>query len=129
MDQQPEQTTAPDPQDSNRLVGDYQALVARKSPARPGRRTSLEDEITRREKIQNDDAEQDIKLKRRTLSILFGFLTVETAVIFWFTFLQATKVFGFQLNEWSFKLVVSATLAQITGMVFVAVNYLFPKKK
>lgn len=85
-------------------------------------------EIARERKIRNDDAEQDIRLKRSTLNRLFTFLSVETAVIFIFALLQATRYKGFALEEWSFKLLISATLAQITAMLFVAVRYLFPKK-
>ena|SRR5688572_2874284 len=85
-------------------------------------------EIARERKIRNDDAEQDIRLKRSTLNRLFTFLSVETAVIFIFAMLQATHALGFALEEWSFKLLISATLAQITAMLFVAVRYLFPKK-
>jgi hypothetical protein len=33
------------------------------------------------------------------------------------------------MQEWSFKLLITATIAQITGMLFVAVRYLFPKSK
>lgn len=93
------------------------------------RPTSIEDEIAREQKIKNDDAEQDIGLKKTTLNRLFGFLAIETFIIFAFAFLQATHYFRFGLEEWSFKLLVSATITQITVMLYVAVNYLFPKIK
>jgi hypothetical protein len=72
--------------------------------------------------------EQDIDLKKDTLKKLFLFLFIETVVIFIFSFLQATKIFRFSLEEWSFKLLVSATLLQITYMLQVAVKHLFPTK-
>lgn len=89
----------------------------------------INDEIARRENIKNKDLEQDITLKKRTLIILFTFLGVETAIIFFFSFLQATSLFGFKLEEWSFKLLITATLAQIAYMLQVAVKYLFRDRK
>lgn len=72
--------------------------------------------------------EQDIELKKNTLKILFIFLFSETIVVFIFSFLQATTCLNFMLEEWSFKLLVSATLLQITYMVRAAVQHLFPTK-
>lgn len=90
----------------------------------------INEELARRERIRNDDAEQDIALKRNTLNRLFWFLTVETALIFVFALMQAIgRPDNFHLDDWSFRIVVSATIAQITGMLFVAVRYLFPSKK
>jgi|GEM_PF-1470057 len=84
-------------------------------------------EIARERKLRNDDAEQDISLKRSTLRRLFLFLTIETAVIFIFALFQAVHwPASFALDKWSFDLLVVATIAQITGMLFVAVRYLFP---
>lgn len=91
-------------------------------------RSSISREIAREKKLKNDDAEQDIQLKKTTLNRLFIFLASETFLIFMFAFFQATNLFGFSLEEWSFKLLTSVTIAQITVMLFVAVNYLFPKK-
>jgi hypothetical protein len=91
-------------------------------------RTDVTDELTRKERLKNDDAEQNIRLKRVVLNRLFWFLGVETALIFTFTFLQATSWFGFSLPEWSFNILITATIAQIAGMLFVAVRYLFPTK-
>lgn len=94
----------------------------------PGDTTDIDRELIRRERIQNDDAEQNIRLKKNTLDRLFLLLTTETALIFVVAMLQATHWLGFALEEWSFKLLTTATIAQITGMLFVAVRYLFPKK-
>lgn len=109
------------------------AVAAASSPASPGPRTSIEDEITQEEvrarKLVNDDRAQDIKLKKLTLNRLFVFLGIETAVIFIFALLQATSWLGFELESWSFNLLISATLAQITAMLFAAVRYLFPTPK
>ncbi|HEX3568219.1 MAG TPA: hypothetical protein VHT70_00915 [Candidatus Saccharimonadales bacterium] len=108
------------------LLGD--APAAASTPA-PSSRTDINDEITREQKLKNDDAEQDIALKRKTLWVLFWFLAAETLLIFMLTFFQAIRwPFGFHLDEWSFKLVVTATILQITGMLYVAVRYLFPHR-
>ncbi len=92
-------------------------------------RIDIEQEIARERKIKNDNAEQDIALKRTTLNRLFRFLTIETALIFLLAFFQGIHwPHHFHLEDWSFKLLVTATIAQITGMLFVAVRYLFPTK-
>lgn len=90
---------------------------------------SIQDEVTREHKIKNDDAEQDIALKRKTLERLFRFLAAETVVVFTFALLQGTGWLNFQLQEWSFNLLLSATILQITAMLYVAVRYLFPKSR
>lgn len=92
--------------------------------------TAVNDEFVRERRLKNDDVEQNIKLKKVVLNRLFLFLSVETFLIFLLTFFQATAFpFGFRLEEWSFNLVITATILQITGMLFVAVRYLFPTKK
>ncbi len=87
----------------------------------------ISQEIARKQQLENENIAQDIRLKRITLDRLFLFLTAETALIFLFAFFQAVGgPSGFRLEDWSFRLVVGATIAQITGMLFVAVRYLFP---
>ncbi len=89
----------------------------------------IDEELVRRQRLDNDDAEQNIKLKRIVLDRLFWFLGIETAAVFLCTLLQATNWVGFKLDEWSFNILVTATIAQIAGMLLVAVRYLFPTKK
>lgn len=90
---------------------------------------NIGEEIAKRESIINAGLEQDIVLKKTTLKILFLFLGIETIIVFFFAFLQGTKLWGFALEEWSFKLLITATLLQITYMLQVAVKHLFPTKK
>lgn len=93
------------------------------------KKIDINEEIARERKIKNDNAEQDIGLKRTTLITLFVFLAIETGLIFLFALFQAIgRPDGFILQEGSFRLLVGATIAQITGMLFVAVRYLFPTK-
>jgi hypothetical protein len=88
----------------------------------------IANEIAREQKIKNDNAEQDIELKRQTLNRLFRLLGTETALVFIFAFCQAMRwPHDFHLENWSFKLLVGVTITQITAMLFAAVNYLFPK--
>lgn len=89
----------------------------------------IDQELVRRQRLDNDDAEQNIKLKRIVLDRLFWFLGIETVAIFLCTLLQATNWFGFKLDEWSYNILITATIAQIAGMLLVAVRYLFPTKK
>lgn len=87
------------------------------------------EEINRRGKLlKNKALDQDISLKKWTLIALFIFLAIETLLIFFYSFLQATMFLSFELEEWSFKLLVTATLLQITFMLQVAVKHLFPNK-
>lgn len=89
------------------------------------------DEEARKIQLQNDAAEQDIKLKKTTLKILFLFLGIETLLIFIFALAQGVGYFlsnKFELEDWSFRLLISATLLQITYMLQVAVKHLFPTK-
>ncbi|HUS25952.1 MAG TPA: hypothetical protein VMY99_01215 [Nevskiaceae bacterium] len=109
----------------------YQFTVPRTMPTvRKDGTDDIDQEILREHRLQNDDTQQNIKLKRVTLNRLFIFLAIETSVIFLFAFFQAIGwPHKFDLEEWSFRLLVTATIAQITGMLFVAVRYLFPKGK
>ncbi|HYE59987.1 MAG TPA: hypothetical protein VEA18_02275 [Candidatus Kapabacteria bacterium] len=96
----------------------------------PKHEVRMREEIeNRREELKNVSLQQDIELKKKTLFLLFRFLAAETCIIFLFSFFQAVQLFGFQLEEWSFKLLVSATIAQITVMLMVAVKHLFPHKE
>ena len=97
-------------------------------PVISGSRTFQERLDYQKQAIENRGKLQDIHLKRTTLNRLFLFLAIETALIFSFAILQAWGVRGFHLEEWSFKLLVSATLLQITYMLQVAVKHLFPNK-
>lgn len=89
----------------------------------------VEDAATEMQRIQNEGMRQDIEMKRSTLKILFAFLSFETIAVFCFSFLQATKIFNFALEEWSFKLLVASTISQITVMLVIAVKHLFPNKQ
>jgi hypothetical protein len=92
-------------------------------------KTPVMEEIKRKaEDLKNTALAQDIKLKKNTLQVLFIFLALETITIFVYAFLQATNTFNFRLEEWSFKLLVAATITQITYMLQVAVKHLFPGK-
>ena len=93
------------------------------------RPTEIGEEIQKKY-IENMARRQDIKLKKRTLYCLFIFLGLETIAIFVFGYFQAVgKGFSgvdFNLQEWSFRLLVTATIIQITFMLQVAVKHLFP---
>lgn len=99
-------------------------------PAPPeGRRPKRLDQKIRRLEIENDIAEADQRLKVKTLVILFVFLSIETIVVFLLAFFQGFGWQQFQLDEWSFRIVVAATIGQITAMLTIAVQHLFPKKE
>jgi hypothetical protein len=110
-----------------------QAQTAEEQPPRSSgalasyKPTSIDEKI-RKQKIENDNIVRDQRLKETTLKLLFTFLTAETIVIFTFAFLQGLNR-GFHLDEWSFRVVLSATILQITAMLTIAVQHLFPKKR
>lgn len=87
---------------------------------------SIEEEGQR---IRNRSLEQDIKLRKSTLFVLFGFLATETSALFAMAFFQGFEAWGFWLEEWNFRILIGATITQITIMLLVAVQYLFPKKE
>lgn len=135
----PKQQNTPDQDIVSRLYGVVDTIAAAPSSAAPGggkklatpakKTIDITQEIARERKIRNDDAEQNIQLKRVTLNRLFWFLGIETALIFLMALLQGTGWLGFALEEWSFNVLIGATIAQITAMLFAAVQYLFPKKE
>ncbi len=96
----------------------YTPLVAKKEIS-----TEIDD---RARELENKAFEQDIKLKKISLFTLFFFLAFETVAIFAFAYFQAVGFNGFKLEQWSFNLLVSATIAQITYMVQMTVKHLFP---
>jgi hypothetical protein len=83
----------------------------------------------RKSELDNLAYAQDIQLKRVTLLLLFIFLATETLIIFIIAFFQGFSVHLFHLDEWSFNLIIFATISQITTMLLVAVKHLFPQKK
>lgn len=87
------------------------------------------DEKLRKQQIENDNVIRDQRLKEATLSKLFKFLSAETVIIFTFAFLQGFGWQSFYLEEWSFRILLSATILQITAMLTIAVQHLFPKKR
>jgi len=89
---------------------------------------NINEELAEREAIRNEGLKQDIRLKRNTLFALFALLACETAVLFYLTYLQGVELNHFHMEEWSFKLLIGATITQITVMLQVAVKHLFPSK-
>jgi uncharacterized membrane protein YcjF (UPF0283 family) len=87
------------------------------------------DEEKRAKQIDNDAKQQDIELKKKTLNRLFILLCAETVVIFIFAYWQGRENNNFNLDGWSFRLITSATILQITTMLIYAVRHLFPNNK
>lgn len=119
----------------SRLFKDLRGLVAGEALSNPKQslpKTKTESfdkkiEEARELRIRNNNTEEDQQLKKDTLRKLFWFLTAETGIVFIMAFLQGFRIF--HLDEWSFRLLLSATLLQITAMLTIAVRHLFPQKK
>ncbi|MCL2094951.1 hypothetical protein FWH13_02425 [Candidatus Saccharibacteria bacterium] len=87
-------------------------------------------ERARKQKIENDNSEDDQRQKKWLLEKLVWFLRVETVAFFVLAFLQGLlpNTGWFHLERWSFNLIIIATISQITAMLMIAVKHLFPKK-
>lgn len=125
------------PQQTDDIIEQLQKLAAKEGESRRGvptlfttKRAPIDEKIekARAQKIENDNREKDQRLKEQTLRKLFNFLWAETIVIFGLAFLQGFGLHRFKIDQWSFRIVVTATLGQITAMLTIAVRHLFPKK-
>lgn len=79
--------------------------------------------------IKNKELLINIILKACTLVVLFLFLWWETDKIFNLALLQGQQDNNFELDEWSFRAMISATILEVTAMLFIAVKHLFPTDK
>jgi hypothetical protein len=86
-------------------------------------------EQARLARIENDIREKDQTLKEQTLRLLFAFLAAETVVVFGIALMQGFRIFGFELDEWSLRLLLAATIVQTVSMLTIAIRHLFPQKK
>jgi len=116
--------------DSIRKLAQTTAASSTKSDILSAKPQKISEKIerARSKKIENDNAEKDQALKEKTLKILFIFLSLETIAIFMLALLQGFTWKGFGLDEWSFRLVITATIGQITAMLTIAIYHLFPKR-
>lgn len=90
------------------------------------KKTTVNEQLAERKRIENRGLDQDIALKKGTLIALFAFLAVETVAIFTLIYFQGFKLII--LDDWSFRLLISCTILQITYMLRFAVMHLFPNK-
>lgn len=65
-------------------------------------------------------------LKQLTLILLFILLFVESITLFVLTFFQGFKFYNFDLDHITLRIVIVATLVQISAMLTIAVRHLFP---
>ncbi len=116
--------------DLESVIATLRSEITDASTRSPDRQTPESiDEKKRKLKIENDNAENNQQLKATTLDRLFIFLGIETVIIFVMAFFQGFRPSGFALDDWSFRLIVSATLIQIATMLTIAVRHLFPTPK
>lgn len=78
---------------------------------------------------ENDLISKNQGLKKLTLILLFILLFAESVTLFVLTFFQGFKFKGFELDLWTLRIIVVASLAQISAMLTIAVRHLFPSKK
>lgn len=88
----------------------------------------LEEEV-RLARIENDIREKDQALKEQTLKWLFVLLGIETGIVFVIAVIQGFHAAGFALDEWSLRLLLTATLVQTVSMLTIAIRHLFPQQK
>lgn len=115
-----------------RRVTDTESLPVA-APPDAAEKSPVNDQIRKEEarlvRIENDIREKDQKLKERTLTLLFSFLGAETGIVFLIAFLQGYHSAGFNLDEWSLRLLLAATIVQTVSMLTIAIRHLFPQKK
>lgn len=93
-------------------------------------------ERVRTRTLENDKKERENQLitsnqslKRLTLNLLFALLYLESLVLFILAFFQGFSLHGFDLDPVTLRILVVATLAQISTMLTIAVRHLFPAHK
>lgn len=91
-----------------------------------GESASYEDQAR---KLQIDEIRKEIEQKERTLNKLFKFLAIESIALFVIALLQGFECINFHLDAWTLRILVTATIIQITLMLKIALRYLFRLNK
>jgi hypothetical protein len=78
---------------------------------------------------ENELINKNQTLKKLTLILLFILLFVESIALFVLTFFQGFEFYGFDLDPITLRIIVVASLVQISAMLMIAVQHLFPPKK
>ncbi|MNY37597.1 hypothetical protein D3C86_1721710 [compost metagenome] len=68
-------------------------------------------------------------LKKLTLILLFILLFVESIALFVLAFFQGFKFYGFDLDDITLRIIIVASLVQISAMLTIAVRHLFPANR
>lgn len=77
-----------------------------------------------RSEMLREQLERD--LKRTVAFRVFNFLAVETGLVLLIVMLHGARLGGFQLEEWTLNIFVTATIAQISAMAVIITKSLFP---
>lgn len=82
-----------------------------------------------------EDAEGDIKLKKKIARVIISILIAQTVLIFYIAISQGLGMLvyfnwptSFHLEEWSFRILISGTLVETYYLMRIVVTYLFPKR-
>ena len=82
-----------------------------------------------------DDAVGDITLKKIIAGVIIVILVAQTLMVFLLSVSQGIGNFGwfkqlpFTLDDWNFRILVSATLVQTYYLMRIVVSYLFPPRQ
>lgn len=89
----------------------------------------------RKKEAEADDAEGDIRLKKRIARVIIFVLILQTIMVFVLSIAQSVNMFPwypyaipFNLEDWNFRILVSATLIQTYYLMRIVVAYLFPNR-
>lgn len=122
-------------EDNNQLNRKYSTLLTPKQPSIPFDKL-LQQQRIRSQELNNDKKEREIdlisknqSLKKLTLILLFVLLFAESLVLFVLAFFQGFSFYGFELDLWTLRIIVVASLIQISAMLTIAVQHLFPSPK
>jgi hypothetical protein len=95
----------------------------------------MADADARIKEARADDVEGDIDLKWMIAKVVIGLLLAQTIIFFAIAFFQGLGflpwwpyVLKFHLDEWSFRILISATLLETYYLMRIVVTYLFPPR-
>jgi hypothetical protein len=83
----------------------------------------------RRQKLENDNLEQDKKQRKRYARAVFQLICLWLFGLFVLVFFQGNEARnGFHLSDKVLITLITGTTANVLGIFWVVMNYLFPKR-
>jgi hypothetical protein len=90
---------------------------------------NLKEQGERLKRLVNDDYELLINMRKEYADKIFEFITFCTKFVFIVLIFEGLNIFG-NILDWETTIIVtlvSSTLAQVFGLMFIVLHYIFPK--